>query len=51
MYHMCVSGWEWGTKVYVFIMRQGRGSDATEAVFCLQAKNPFIPGCVQRINI
>ena len=30
------------------VMRQGRGSEATEAVFRLQAKKSlFIPGCVQ----
>ena len=30
------------------VMRQGRGSEETEAVFCLQGqKSLFIPGCVQ----
>ena len=28
----------------VIVMRQGRGSEATEAVFCLQAKSLFIVG-------
>ena len=28
----------------IFTMRQGRGSEATEAVFCLQAKKLFIAG-------
>ena len=31
----------------LLVMRQGRGSKATEAVFCIQAKRLFIPGCVQ----
>ena len=29
------------------VMRQGRGSEATEAVFPFRQKSPFIPGCVQ----
>ena len=32
----------------VFIMRQGRGSEATEAVFCLQAKKPLPSGSYER---
>ena len=33
-------------------MRQGRGSEANEAVFCRQEKKSlFIPGCVQGANI
>ena len=28
----------------VFIMRQGRGNEATEAVFCLKAKKPLHSG-------
>ena len=30
--------------VTIVIMRQGRGSEATEAVFCLQAKKPLHNG-------
>ena len=30
------------------IMRQGRGSEATEAVFCLQAKKPLPSGSYER---
>ena len=36
------------TRVFLFwvlvIMKQGRGSEATEAVFCLQAKKPLHSG-------
>ena len=32
----------------VIIMRQGRGSQATEAVFCLQAKKPLPSGSYER---
>ena len=31
----------------LLVMRQGRRSEATEAVFCLRQKSLFIPGCVQ----
>ena len=31
-----------------FIMRQGRGIEATEAVFCLQAKKPLPSGSFER---
>ena len=30
------------------IMRQGRGSEATEAFFCLQAKKPLPSGSYER---
>ena len=30
------------------IMRQGRGNEATEAVFCLQAKKPLPSGSYER---
>ena len=32
----------------VLIMRQGRGSEATEAVFCFQAKKPLPSGSYER---
>ena len=32
----------------LFIMKQGRGSEATEAVICLQAKNPLPSGSYER---
>ena len=31
-------------EVKIVLMRQGRGSEATEAVFCLQAKKPLHSG-------
>ena len=34
--------------VACIIMRQGRGSEATEAVFCLQAKKPLPSGSYER---
>ena len=30
--------------LFLFLMRQGRGSEATEAVFCLLAKKPLDTG-------
>ena len=33
--------------LFLFLMRQGRESEATEAVLPLGQKSLFIPGCVQ----
>ena len=35
-------------RTRLIIMRQGRGSEATEAVFCLQAKKPLPSGSYER---
>ena len=37
-----------GNACFNIIMRQGRGSEATEAVFCLQAKKPLPSGSYER---